>query len=184
MTLQFQEGSGAAGHCSVAESARRDCGFVGINQSKCVKKGCCWQPCQGCGAGVPWCFYGKGRTGARPDGGIMWCKYRSLLGGQCSLQIFQPCSVNFSASCLDLTFSSFCYFPCSLSIFHPASWFFPFHAPLYNISVCSMLLFKNYCAPYPHAPFLIFMTYSSCHCSSEHLRPCSFLQNQSNIAWL
>eukprot|EP01039_Chlorochromonas_danica_P004765 gene4765-5225_t len=50
-------GYGSATTCAVADSAKVDCGYVGINQSGCESKGCCWVPA-GDNSNTPWCFYG------------------------------------------------------------------------------------------------------------------------------
>ena len=42
--------------CSVNESDRLDCGYVGVDQSTCEGKGCCWQEAEE-GSSTPWCFY-------------------------------------------------------------------------------------------------------------------------------
>lgn len=42
--------------CSVENSAKRDCGFAGINSDSCLAKGCCWSPAEANSA-TPWCFY-------------------------------------------------------------------------------------------------------------------------------
>jgi len=34
----------ATSTCTVSDSEKVDCGFVGINQSQCETKGCCWVP--------------------------------------------------------------------------------------------------------------------------------------------
>ncbi|KAL6600689.1 glycosyl hydrolases family 31-domain-containing protein [Neocallimastix sp. 'constans'] len=41
--------------CTVEPLARKDCGYIGINESACVSNGCCWDPSNVDGA--PWCFY-------------------------------------------------------------------------------------------------------------------------------
>jgi hypothetical protein len=40
------------GKCSV--SSRTDCGWIGVGESTCEAKGCCWAPGS---SGEPWCFY-------------------------------------------------------------------------------------------------------------------------------
>lgn len=45
--------------CSVDVGDRVDCGYVGIDQSGCQNKGCCWNPAPS-GSSAPWCFYQKG----------------------------------------------------------------------------------------------------------------------------
>lgn len=49
----------AADQCAVSDSDKVDCGFVGVQQSDCENKGCCWSPA-GEGSSVPWCFYKSG----------------------------------------------------------------------------------------------------------------------------
>ena len=39
-------------------TGKTDCGFVGIDQSGCEQKGCCWVPAPG--TSDPWCFYKQG----------------------------------------------------------------------------------------------------------------------------
>ncbi|KAI8069295.1 Six-hairpin glycosidase-like protein [Gongronella butleri] len=43
-----------ASSCAVANSVRADCGYVGITQSICQSRNCCWSPTSD---GTPWCFY-------------------------------------------------------------------------------------------------------------------------------
>ena len=40
--------------CVASEDERLDCGYMGIDESTCVSKGCCWTPTQA--GGVPWCY--------------------------------------------------------------------------------------------------------------------------------
>jgi hypothetical protein len=49
-----------ASDCSVSDSAKVDCGYVGIDQSGCQSKGCCWA--ESSSNGVPWCFYQSGAS--------------------------------------------------------------------------------------------------------------------------
>ncbi len=44
--------------CTVSDSSKVDCGYMGIDQTTCQSKGCCWQ--QSSVSGVPWCFYSSG----------------------------------------------------------------------------------------------------------------------------
>lgn len=44
--------------CSVTESSRRDCGYLGIDATTCQSKGCCWA--QSSSGNVPWCFFPHG----------------------------------------------------------------------------------------------------------------------------
>lgn len=45
--------------CDVANSDKWDCGFSGIDQTKCEGDGCCWVPVtrNGSTKDTPWCFY-------------------------------------------------------------------------------------------------------------------------------
>jgi len=43
--------------CEVSVNERKDCGYYGINQQKCIDIGCCWAESNV--SGVPWCFYSK-----------------------------------------------------------------------------------------------------------------------------
>jgi alpha-glucosidase (family GH31 glycosyl hydrolase) len=47
----------ASTSCGVSDSAKVDCGFVGIDQNGCESKGCCWSQ-KSDGSSTPWCFYG------------------------------------------------------------------------------------------------------------------------------
>ena len=40
--------------CSVPDSSKIDCGYVGITQSECQASGCCWA--QASNSEIPWCF--------------------------------------------------------------------------------------------------------------------------------
>ncbi len=40
--------------CGQAESSRRDCGYMGITESGCGARGCCWTESNS--PGVPWCY--------------------------------------------------------------------------------------------------------------------------------
>ena len=41
--------------CNIDDSAKRDCGYYGINKQSCEADGCCWQqaPCDG----IPMCYF-------------------------------------------------------------------------------------------------------------------------------
>ena len=41
--------------CAVADADKIDCGYLGINQSQCEDRDCCWQPLEE-GSATPWCF--------------------------------------------------------------------------------------------------------------------------------
>jgi hypothetical protein len=47
-----------AADCVVNDSSKADCGYVGITQSGCESKACCWQ--ESSNSAVPWCFYQSG----------------------------------------------------------------------------------------------------------------------------
>mmetsp|Transcript_30110 Transcript_30110/g.32819 ORF Transcript_30110/g.32819 Transcript_30110/m.32819 type:complete len:507 (+) Transcript_30110:78-1598(+) len=49
-----------ATECGVSDYDKVDCGFVGITQSGCESKGCCWSSSSV--NGIPWCFYQKGAS--------------------------------------------------------------------------------------------------------------------------
>jgi len=55
-----------ADQCDVPADKRSDCGYFGIDQSGCEKKGCCWRPTGSDSGDAPWCFY-KG-SGPSPPG--------------------------------------------------------------------------------------------------------------------
>eukprot|EP01013_Petalomonas_cantuscygni_P031379 TRINITY_DN57584_c0_g1_i1.p1 TRINITY_DN57584_c0_g1~~TRINITY_DN57584_c0_g1_i1.p1 ORF type:complete len:512 (+),score=89.60 TRINITY_DN57584_c0_g1_i1:36-1538(+) len=42
--------------CDMPGPYRVDCGYVGIDQEKCVAKGCCWEPINPNPSNYPWCF--------------------------------------------------------------------------------------------------------------------------------
>ena len=46
--------------CSVSDPAKVDCGYVGITQSQCEGKGCCWVAAST--SSIPWCFNPAGAT--------------------------------------------------------------------------------------------------------------------------
>jgi len=62
----------AQGTCDVANSDKLDCGFSGIDQSKCEADGCCWQPVARNGSlrDTPWCFYKSDHP--NPCTGVNW----------------------------------------------------------------------------------------------------------------
>lgn len=47
--------------CTVDDPSKVDCGYVGVTQSLCEGKGCCWVP-GAQGSSTPWCFYPAGHT--------------------------------------------------------------------------------------------------------------------------
>ena len=42
--------------CNVSDSDKRDCGYVGTNQSSCIASGCCWEPAYS-SSSIPWCYF-------------------------------------------------------------------------------------------------------------------------------
>lgn len=46
--------------CSVSNSDKQDCGFIGITESECTSKGCCWD--SSVNDGTPWCFNKAGAS--------------------------------------------------------------------------------------------------------------------------
>lgn len=52
----------ASSQCSVSDADKVDCGFVGITQSECESKSCCWSPA-GSDSQTPWCFSPSLSTG-------------------------------------------------------------------------------------------------------------------------
>ena len=55
--------TGFAQQCEVQDPLRVDCGYMGIDQSACVAKGCCWKPAfdfQEKENDTPWCYYPAG----------------------------------------------------------------------------------------------------------------------------
>lgn len=50
--------------CSLADEQKVDCGYMGINQSQCEAKGCCWRPVfsEEKLSGTPWCFFPSGQN--------------------------------------------------------------------------------------------------------------------------
>lgn len=46
----------ASSSCSIDDSAKKDCGYAGIDQYGCESKGCCWVPAAQ-NSVTPWCFY-------------------------------------------------------------------------------------------------------------------------------
>jgi hypothetical protein len=47
-----------ASDCAVSDSSKVDCGYVGIDQTGCESKGCCWA--SSTTSGTPWCFFQSG----------------------------------------------------------------------------------------------------------------------------
>jgi hypothetical protein len=47
-----------ASTCPSSDYDKVDCGYVGITQSGCESKGCCWASSSV--SGIPWCFYQAG----------------------------------------------------------------------------------------------------------------------------
>jgi hypothetical protein len=45
----------SAANCPTLASSKVDCGYIGITQSQCETKGCCWSPDYS-NSSVPWCF--------------------------------------------------------------------------------------------------------------------------------
>jgi len=60
--------------CDVANSDKLDCGFMGVDQSKCEADGCCWQPVARNGSmkDTPWCFYPSDHPNPCGDGAVNW----------------------------------------------------------------------------------------------------------------
>jgi len=48
-------GGSSSGSCSLSDSKKKECGYMGINQSQCEGSGCCWQ--ESSTNGTPWCFH-------------------------------------------------------------------------------------------------------------------------------
>merc|ERR1711976_44925 len=48
-------GGNNGGSCNVPDSQKRDCGYMGVNQSQCEANGCCWAASNT--PGTPWCYY-------------------------------------------------------------------------------------------------------------------------------
>ncbi len=46
--------------CHVHNPTKKDCGYYGIHQKECEKKGCCWK--EDSDSSIPWCFYGQDDT--------------------------------------------------------------------------------------------------------------------------
>lgn len=44
----------AVADCSVPDSSKVDCGYVGITESQCQASGCCYA--QASNSAIPWCF--------------------------------------------------------------------------------------------------------------------------------
>ncbi len=60
ITLTFLCALTFADRCDV--SARTDCGYMGITQSQCEQKGCCWKPASLKTNDIPWCFFASGEN--------------------------------------------------------------------------------------------------------------------------
>ncbi|CAK8676430.1 unnamed protein product [Clavelina lepadiformis] len=54
-TSDGSTGGGTGSSCSLRDSAKQDCGYMGIDESECENGGCCWAESNN--SGVPWCFY-------------------------------------------------------------------------------------------------------------------------------
>ncbi|ORX76995.1 hypothetical protein BCR32DRAFT_270943 [Anaeromyces robustus] len=67
--------------CSVNPHNRKDCGYYGITESECVKKGCCWGSTDVNGA--PWCFY-TASGGKTTD-----CNNNGNEGKSCEVDIYK-----------------------------------------------------------------------------------------------
>lgn len=62
----------SAGLCSVAASARKDCGYSGISETECLNnKGCCYSSAT---LGAPYCFF-SGSCVASSDSDKKDCGY-------------------------------------------------------------------------------------------------------------
>lgn len=64
----------ASQQCDMSLDDRTDCGYMGIDQSKCQAKGCCWKPArllvqEETPNDTPWCFYPSGES---PCGNISY----------------------------------------------------------------------------------------------------------------
>jgi len=65
----------ASQSCDISKDERSDCGYMGIDQSKCEAKGCCWKPArllftqEDPLGDTPWCFYPSGQS---PCGNISY----------------------------------------------------------------------------------------------------------------
>ena len=57
----FFTGMALAQSCEMEDPLKIDCGFMGIDQTQCEAKGCCWKPTNQLG-GTPWCFYASGKN--------------------------------------------------------------------------------------------------------------------------
>ena len=56
-------GGNATKTCSVPNQQKVDCGYVGINQTGCEAKGCCWYEIDNNPYNYPWCYYKEGGGG-------------------------------------------------------------------------------------------------------------------------
>lgn len=50
--------------CDNTVPSRSDCGFVGITESECASRACCWDPVND---GRPWCFHSNDNGGGLPS---------------------------------------------------------------------------------------------------------------------
>ena len=49
--------------CTLSDPEKVDCGYMGIDKTKCEAKGCCWKPRTNRGDeknDIPWCFFPAG----------------------------------------------------------------------------------------------------------------------------
>ncbi|ORX59825.1 Six-hairpin glycosidase [Hesseltinella vesiculosa] len=70
--------------CAVADSSRADCGYVGITQSICASRNCCWAPSST--SGTPWCFFSNptSTTCAVADASRTDCGYVGITQSICA----------------------------------------------------------------------------------------------------
>lgn len=58
--------AGFSQQCDLQDQQKVDCGYMGIDQSGCQAKGCCWKPVFDYSSeklqGTPWCFYPSGQN--------------------------------------------------------------------------------------------------------------------------
>ncbi|KAL1504259.1 hypothetical protein AB1Y20_010668 [Prymnesium parvum] len=71
-------------------SSRVDCGYVGVDQSACESRGCCWQPSPSSSA--PWCFYSSSPPSPSPS---------PLASHGAIVQLFQWRWTDVAAECCD-----------------------------------------------------------------------------------
>ena len=48
-------GGSGGGSCSKPDNQKTDCGYLGVTQSACEAKGCCWA--ESSTPGTPWCYH-------------------------------------------------------------------------------------------------------------------------------